>query len=86
MRKVIITGTLGQDGANMCEYLLKAPDCKVYGMIRRSANPNFINCKEFLRHENFQLVYSPIISSILRPIPLSDVAGICPSIHLKRML
>ena len=60
MRKVIITGTLGQDGANMCEYLLKAPDCKVYGMIRRSANPNFINCKEFLRHENFQLVYGDL--------------------------
>jgi GDPmannose 4,6-dehydratase len=60
MRKVIVTGTLGQDGANMCEYLLRAPDCKVYGMIRRSANPNFINCKEFLTHENFQLVYGDL--------------------------
>ena len=60
MRKVIVTGTLGQDGANMCEYLLRAPDCKVYGMIRRSANPNFINCKEFLAHENFQLVYGDL--------------------------
>ena len=40
-RKVLVTGTLGQDGANMCEYLLRMPDYKVFGMIRRVANPNF---------------------------------------------
>ena len=60
MKKIIVTGTLGQDGANMCEYLLKESDYKVYGMIRRSANPNFVNCKEFLKHENFQLVYGDL--------------------------
>ena len=60
MKKIIVTGTLGQDGANMCEYLLKESDYKVYGMIRRSANPNFINCKGFLKHENFQLVYGDL--------------------------
>ena len=60
MRKILVTGTLGQDGANMCEYLLRNPDNKVYGMIRRSSNPNFINCGSFLENENFQLVYGDL--------------------------
>ena len=59
-RKVLVTGTLGQDGANMCEYLLRMPDYKVFGMIRRVANPNFVNCKAFLNNENFQLVYGDL--------------------------
>ena len=42
-KKVLITGILGQDGANMAEHLLleHKEDYKVYGMMRRSANPNF---------------------------------------------
>ena len=60
MKKIIVTGTLGQDGANMCEYLLRSPENKVYGMIRRSSNPNFVNCKSFLKHGNFQLVYGDL--------------------------
>ena len=47
MRKVLITGVLGQDGANMAEFLLRLPQYKVYGMMRRSANPNFSNAKNF---------------------------------------
>ena len=45
MKNVVVTGVLGQDGANMAEYLLSRCDisCKVYGMMRRSANPNFVN-------------------------------------------
>jgi GDP-D-mannose dehydratase len=35
MKKVLVTGTLGQDGANMCEFLLENTDHEVYGMIRR---------------------------------------------------
>ena len=64
MKKVLVTGVLGQDGANMCEYLLRQREkgnrYKVYGMIRRSANPNFINCKSFLNDEDFQLVYGDL--------------------------
>ena len=55
-KKVLVTGILGQDGANMCEYLLKEiGDVKVFGMIRRSSNPNFSNCSEFIDHPDFQL-------------------------------
>ena len=60
MKKILVTGTLGQDGANMCEFLLEDPDNKVFGMIRRASCPNFENCQKFLDHPNFQLVYGDL--------------------------
>ena len=59
-KKILVTGTLGQDGANMCEFLLRDPQNKVFGMIRRVSNPNFSNCQLFLDHPNFQLVYGDL--------------------------
>jgi GDPmannose 4,6-dehydratase len=44
----------------MCEYLLNSSDHKLFGMIRRLSNPNFSNCKSFLDHPNFQLVYGDL--------------------------
>jgi GDPmannose 4,6-dehydratase len=64
MKKILVTGTLGQDGANMCEFLLKDPENKVYGMIRRAAAPNFVNCKNFLNHERFNLVYGDLVDEV----------------------
>jgi GDPmannose 4,6-dehydratase len=60
MKKILVTGLLGQDGANMCEFLLKDPNNKVFGMIRRVSNPNYINCESFLENPNFQLVYGDL--------------------------
>ena len=60
-KKILVTGVLGQDGANMCEYLLRDSNNKVFGMIRRVSNPNFSNCKNFLEHQNFQLVYGDLV-------------------------
>ena len=31
-KKILVTGTLGQDGSNMCDYLLRMPEHKVFGM------------------------------------------------------
>lgn len=56
MKKILITGVLGQDGANMAEYLLGLNNLKVYGMIRRSGSPNHENITDFENHENFELV------------------------------
>ena len=56
MKKVLITGVLGQDGANMAEYLLGLNNLKVYGMIRRSGSPNHENITDFENHKNFELV------------------------------
>ena len=62
-KNVLVTGVTGQDGANMCEFLLRVPGYKVYGMIRRSSNPNFKNCKAFMNHNRFQLVYGDLTDS-----------------------
>ena len=44
LKKVLITGILGQDGANMAEYLLGLDEqIEVFGMMRRSSNVNDIN-------------------------------------------
>ena len=63
-KKVLVTGTLGQDGANICEYLLGMGNVKVFGMIRRSSNPNYVNCESFLNHPDFQLVYGDLSDSL----------------------
>ena len=62
--KVIITGILGQDGANMAEYLLENTDYEIYGVMRRSSNPNFINCSNFLTNPKFKLVYGDLSDSV----------------------
>jgi GDPmannose 4,6-dehydratase len=62
--KIIVTGILGQDGANMVEYLLKNTDAKIFGMIRRTSNPNFVNCQAFIRNERFKLVYGDLSDSV----------------------
>ncbi len=62
--KIIVTGILGQDGANMVEYLLKNTTAEIYGMIRRSSNPNFINCLNFIGDSRFKLVYGDLSDSV----------------------
>ena len=65
MKKVIITGILGQDGANMAEYLLslydefgvEEHDYEIYGMMRRSANPNLKNIEKIKNHPRFNLQF-----------------------------
>lgn len=64
MKKILITGILGQDGANMAEYLLKNTDCLIYGMMRRSSNPNFINCQSLCSNERFKFVYGDLSDSV----------------------
>ena len=63
-KKVLVTGILGQDGANMCEYLLQMGGYKIFGMVRRVSNPNFTNCKNFLNHADFQLVYGDLTDEV----------------------
>ena len=65
MKTVLVTGVLGQDGANMVEYLLSLPEeYKIYGMMRRSANPNFINTKNFKDHPDFKFVYGDLSDDV----------------------
>ena len=62
-KKVLITGTLGQDGANMAEYLLETTDHEIYGMVRRSGSPNYHNIEDFKDNERFHLVDGDLTDS-----------------------
>ena len=62
--KVLVTGVLGQDGANMVEYLMGIPDHFVYGMMRRSSNPNYINTKNFKNNNNFKFAYGDLTDEV----------------------
>jgi len=73
MKKVLITGILGQDGANMAEYLLSLDDIHVYGMIRRSGSPNYFNIKDFKDHERFELVDGDLSDEISIDKVFSDI-------------
>ena len=64
MKKVLITGILGQDGANMSEYLLSLDDIEVYGMMRRTSNVNKSNIKSFEKHPRFSLVYGDLTDEV----------------------
>tara|TARA_Y100000310_G_scaffold339753_2_gene433441 strand:+ start:323 stop:1399 length:1077 start_codon:yes stop_codon:yes gene_type:complete len=63
-KKIIVTGVSGQDGANMCEYLLAETPHQVFGMVRRSSNPNFDNTLAFKNHERFKFVYADLSDEI----------------------
>lgn len=60
MKKILVTGVTGQDGANMVEYLLKNTDHEIVGMIRRSSNLNLFNCREFKEHKRFKFEYGDL--------------------------
>jgi GDPmannose 4,6-dehydratase len=55
-KKVIISGISGQDGSFMVDYLLANTDYFIYGMVRRSASPNYQNFKHNLDNPRFKLV------------------------------
>jgi GDPmannose 4,6-dehydratase len=47
MKTALITGILGQDGSYLARLLLEK-DYKVYGLVKRESNPNFLNL-DYLR-------------------------------------
>ncbi len=55
-KKVIVTGVTGQDGSYMADYLLANTDHLVYGMVRRTAKPDYGNLEKALNHPRLQLV------------------------------
>ena len=73
-KKIFITGILGQDGANMAEYLLShesdarslacEEQLEVYGMMRRTSNVNKSNIEAFEDDPNFNLVYGDLTDSV----------------------
>ena len=70
---IIITGILGQDGANMAEYLLANTDAQIFGMMRRTSNPNFINCFDFINNPRFKFVYGDLSDSVSIDSLVNDI-------------
>ena len=63
MKKVIITGVTGQDGSYMVDYILKNTDYFIYGVRRRSSNPNLENIKHNLDHPRFKMIIADLSDS-----------------------
>ena len=72
MRKALITGITGQDGAYLAKFLLEK-DYKVYGTFRRTSTPNFWRLQELGIFKKINLV----------PADLIDSASIAEAIHVS---
>lgn len=72
MKKVLITGITGQDGAYLAKFLLDK-SYEVYGTFRRSSSPNF-----------WRLLHLDIFEEIsLIPMDLADMSSIFESIKIS---
>ena len=63
MKKVIITGVTGQDGSYMVDFILKNTDYVVYGVRRRSSNPNLENIKHNIDNPRFKMIIADLSDS-----------------------
>lgn len=63
MKKVIITGVTGQDGSYMVDFILNNTDHMVYGVRRRSSNPNLDNVKHNLNNPRFKMLIGDLSDS-----------------------
>jgi GDPmannose 4,6-dehydratase len=63
MKKVIITGVTGQDGSYMVDFILNNTDHMVYGIRRRSSNPNLDNVKHNLNNPRFKMLIGDLSDS-----------------------
>ena len=63
MAKVLITGVTGQVGSYMVDHLLDVTEHEIYGMVRRSSNPNNRNITHVLDNPRFHLVTGDLSDS-----------------------
>ena len=72
MKRALITGVTGQDGAYLSKFLLDK-GYKVYGIFRRTANPNFWRLQELGCEKDITLI----------PADLSDFSSIVEAINIS---
>lgn len=63
IKKIIVTGVTGQDGSYMVDYLLKNTHHMIYGMVRRTAKPDYSNLSQSIDHPRFKLVVGDLSDS-----------------------
>ncbi len=83
-QRALITGITGQIGSYLAEYLL-AKDYKVYGLMRRTATPNFINIKNI--YNRVELVEGDITDSgslvrILKTVKPHEIYNLAAQSHV----
>lgn len=62
-KRVLISGVSGQDGSYMADYLLANTSHLVYGMVRRTAKPDYSNLRGALANPRFKLVTGDLSDS-----------------------
>lgn len=67
MQKILVTGVTGQDGSYLSEFLVLS-GFEVYGLVRRSASPNFWRISHLIGKSNFHLMNGDVtdLGSIIR--------------------
>lgn len=73
MKKVVVSGVTGQDGSYMVDHLLANTDHLIYGLVRRSANPNVRHIQHNLDNPRFKLITADLsdyqsIESVVREL------------------
>ncbi len=73
MKKALVTGITGQDGAYLCNFLLKK-GYKVFGTYRRSSTPNFWRLQALGVLDKISLIPADLsdMSSLLEAVNISD--------------
>ena len=73
MKKALITGITGQDGAYLAKLLL-AKNYKVYGLYRRLSTPNFWRLQSLGIYDQINLISGDLsdLSSILNAFKASE--------------
>lgn len=56
IKRVLVTGVSGQDGSYMADYLLANTPHLIFGMVRRTAKPDYSNLTGALANPRFKLV------------------------------
>lgn len=62
-KRVLVTGVSGQDGSYMADYLLANTNHFVFGMVRRTAKPDYRNMESAMKHPRFKLVTGDLSDS-----------------------
>ena len=62
-KRALITGVTGQDGSYMVDFILNNTDHMVYGIRRRSSNPNLDNIKHNLDNPRFKMLIGDLSDS-----------------------
>lgn len=62
-KKVLISGCTGQDGSYMADYLLANTDHEIYGMVRRTAKPDWSNMEKALKNPRFHTIVGDLSDS-----------------------